>query len=179
VVVDHDMSRRVGFVRELFEHQDVDGPWLAALVTIEHPPAWLERGTAASISYHGSQRQAIGESERIFSGLIPEISILSPSRKPAEPGAQVATFRRAEAPAPAAGEEIIWGAAKYGGSVIKRDQGHDAAWMDELQRRMGWIERRTGRQADMEVVMAGMRREIHGPTLDELYLETYGRRVAA
>jgi hypothetical protein len=54
----------------------------------------------------------------------------------------------------------------------------DSAWMQELERRMDWLERSTGRTADIGVVMASMRREIDGPTIDELYAETIVRRQA-
>jgi hypothetical protein len=54
----------------------------------------------------------------------------------------------------------------------------DNAWMLELKRRMDWLERSTGRPADMEIVLRGLRREIDGPTIDELYAETIVRRQA-
>ena len=41
---------------------------------------------------------------------------------------------------------------------------------------MDWLEANTGRPPDMEAVLRGLRREIEGPTLDELYAETIGRR---
>ena len=124
VVIDHDTSRRVGFVRQLFEHPEVHDVWLSALVTITDPPAWLKRGTPASISYHDFQRQAIGDSERILRGLIPEVSILSPGRRPAEPGARVATFHRTESspsPARVTSDRPGVGEVFYGdGTLIRR-----------------------------------------------------------
>lgn len=55
----------------------------------------------------------------------------------------------------------------------------DSAWKQEFERRMDWVEATTGRPADPEDVLRGLRRELEGPTLDELYAETIGRRSVA
>jgi hypothetical protein len=99
VCVDHDEHRPIGRVRELFEHPDTDGLWLAALTTITAPPAWLRRGTPASISYINLRTQTLGESCRVLRGLVPEVSVLSPGVKPAQPGARVALLQRDQRPA--------------------------------------------------------------------------------
>ena len=44
--------------------------------------------------------------------------------------------------------------------------------------RLDWIEQSTGRPADPEIVLRGMRRETEGPTLQELLLERGLARVA-
>ena len=88
---------------------------------------------------------------------------------------------RSKTAVPTAGE-VFYGSGRFGVGVIKRSGDHDTAWMQELERRMDWLERRTGRQADMEIVLRDMQREVNGPTIDELYAETIGRgvrRVAA
>jgi hypothetical protein len=54
----------------------------------------------------------------------------------------------------------------------------DAEWRQEYDRRLDWIERTTGRRADTEDVLRGLRCELEGPTLQELYAETITRRVA-
>jgi hypothetical protein len=48
--------------------------------------------------------------------------------------------------------------------------------MKEFERRMDWIEATTGRPAEPGDVLRGLRRELDGPTLDELYAETIVRR---
>jgi hypothetical protein len=97
VCVDHHEDRRVGIVRELFEHPDTDGVWLAALTTITDPPGWLKRGTPVSLSYINLHTQTLGQASRVLRGLLVEASVLSPGVRPAEARAQVATFHRAEA----------------------------------------------------------------------------------
>ena len=64
-------------------------------------------------------------------------------------------------------------------SVYRGRTVSDAAWRQEYERRMDWLERTTGRPAEHDVVLRGLRREIEGPTLDELYAETIGRRRVA
>ena len=98
-------------MRELCEIPDTSGEWLAALCTITTAPNWLKVGTAASISFPNLHRSALGAAERIELGLVPEISVLSPGRQPAMPGAKVAKFR-AE---PARADEVF-----HGGEVIVR-----------------------------------------------------------
>jgi hypothetical protein len=110
VCVDHHEDRRVGIVREFFEHQDTDGQWLAALTTITDPPAWLKRGTPASLSYIDLHTQTLGQASRVLRGLLIEASILSPGVRPAEARAGVATFHRDE-------DQVFYSAP---GTVIRR-----------------------------------------------------------
>ena len=75
--------------------------WLAALARISDPPAWLERGIRASFCWKALKRQRLGrDCERILSGWVEEVSLLSPGVKPREPAAQVVTLSRAEPPNP-------------------------------------------------------------------------------
>jgi hypothetical protein len=105
VLVDHDKARPIGFIKEIFNHPDTDGEWLCALTTITDPPAWLKRGTAASISYATATRGSLGEAQRILRGLVTEVSVLSPGVRPAEPRARV--LREASnAPRPCGGRRI-------------------------------------------------------------------------
>jgi hypothetical protein len=64
-------------------------------------------------------------------------------------------------------------------TVYRRRTVTDAEWRQEYERRLDWIERTTGLPAEPDVVLRGLRREIEGPTLDELYAETIGRRRVA
>ena len=64
-------------------------------------------------------------------------------------------------------------------SVYRGRTVSDSAWKQEFERRMDWVEATTGRPADPEDVLRGLRRELEGPTLDELYAETIGRRSVA
>ena len=114
VLVDHDDDRPIGFARELCEFPDTDGEWLAALTTITAPPGWLKRGTAASIGYASLYRQPLGDAERVLRGLATEVSVLSPGRRPAQPRAQVALFRRSTDEAAPGGQVF------YGGEMIRR-----------------------------------------------------------
>ena len=39
---------------------------------------------------------------------------------------------------------------------------------DEVNRRIDWVEAHTGRVADVEAIVIGMKRELNGPSLDDL-----------
>lgn len=121
--------------------------------------------------------------------ILNKLSILRHGEKPAYPGAEVtfilprkhiprvaksqpaappARATRVPASEPPAGE-VFYGAGPYGGTgVIARRDDLD---MQELDSRMNWVEARTGRPADMEVVMRDMQREMYGPSLDEVARE--------
>lgn len=92
VLVNHDEAQRVGLVREICEFRDVAGTWLCALTTITDPPGWLKIGSPASISYHLATESTLGGRSRVLRGVMAECSILSPSRRPAQPGARVLTM---------------------------------------------------------------------------------------
>ena len=97
VVVDHDDSRQVGTVREIFIAPDVNGgvvqDWYFASVELTEPaPGWLKRNGGVSWSHYALRTQEIGETTRLLRGLIKEISILTPSTQPAEAFARVVWF---------------------------------------------------------------------------------------
>jgi hypothetical protein len=114
VLVDHDDSRPVGLVRELWEFQDVDGPWLVAHAEISDPPAWLKTGTKASVAFSNLHDQHVNEWRRILRGLVTEVSILSPGVLPAEPLAQVVLLRETASESERGGQLI------HGGALIRR-----------------------------------------------------------
>jgi hypothetical protein len=141
VLVDHDVSRPIGFVRELSDFADTDGEWLCALVTITDPPTWLKNGTAASIATKAFERRNWGPLKRIVRGWVTEVSVLSPGVRPAEPRAKVMGLREVPpttTPAAAAaasksasgaagtgsrGGEVILG----GGLIVRRNVGRGTA----------------------------------------------------
>lgn len=90
VVVDHDMSRQVGRVREIFVAPDYQGgDWYWASVELTGPPGWLRRDGAVSWSHVPLREQDVNGTTRLLRGIVKEISILSPSVQPAEPRARV------------------------------------------------------------------------------------------
>ena len=93
VVVDHDMDRRIGVVREMFTDTDTDGRrWNFASVTLDpNPPAWLKRGTGVSWGYNAfGTREAIwgSKTKHITDAFIEKISVLR-MMNPAEKLAKV------------------------------------------------------------------------------------------
>ena len=116
VVVDHNMDRRVGVVREMFTDMDTDARrWNFASVTLDpNPPEWLKRGTAVSWSYKVfGQREAFwgSKTKHITGAFIEEISVLL-FKKPAEPLARVLWIDRespAASPTSDSAGEVIYG----------------------------------------------------------------------
>lgn len=86
LVIDHDLERRIGIVDRFFELDWTDGLWICAVGTISDPPPWIERyHTKASFGYwdvHASEN-------RVSQTWVKEVSLLSRSVEPAEPGACV------------------------------------------------------------------------------------------
>jgi hypothetical protein len=107
-IVDHE--REVGTVHELFRLDWTDGPWIAARATVTDPPGWLRRGAKASFEFTALHRRELSlpgvEAEVIASGLVTEVSVLSPATQPAEPCAEVVSYRVANADHAAGGELI-------------------------------------------------------------------------
>jgi hypothetical protein len=95
VLVDHDMSRQVGTVREIFVAPDITyggvvQDWYFASVEIAEPPGWLKFNGGVSWSHVPLRTQDVNGSTRLLRGIISEVSVLSPSVKPAEGFACVA-----------------------------------------------------------------------------------------
>jgi hypothetical protein len=114
VVINHDITRKVGRVLELAVWPDTDGDWLVARCDVTDPPEWLRRGTKASFEYATTWRWEHGGWEWIRSGLVTEVSILTPSTQPAEPRAQFVLLERSEIKQP--GDLVLHG----NGQVIRR-----------------------------------------------------------
>ena len=117
VVIDHDLDRQVGTVREIAVWDDVVtgtlvAPWYFASCDITDPPGWLKRGGGVSWSHKHLHSMEIAGTTMLRKALIMEISILSPSTKPAEPLARVALVRESPAAGTdrlAVGDTVIYG----------------------------------------------------------------------
>jgi hypothetical protein len=117
LLVDHEDEREIGTVHRLTQIDWTDGPWIAASVTVDDPPAWLKRNGPASfgMSPYDKRDFQIREhrAEIVAAAFVNEVSVLSPTKKPAEPRARILTLSREEPPA--AREEVF-----YGGRTIIR-----------------------------------------------------------
>jgi hypothetical protein len=105
LLVDHRDDQAIGSVRQLLR-LDSDGPWVVAVATVTKPPPWLKRGTPASFAHICPVRSSFGD-PILRSGLVTEVSLLSPGVEPAEPLAQVVVLKRTAPPTP--GVEIASG----------------------------------------------------------------------
>ena len=115
VVVDHNLDRVVGHVRNLYVAEDVDygtrvRKWWFASCEITDAPGWLKRGGGVSWSWNPLHTREVGETTVVTCCLLKEISLLTPSTKPAEPLASVRLVRESPAAViasdPAVGEVI-------------------------------------------------------------------------
>jgi hypothetical protein len=137
LVVNHDDSREIGTVHEVFKLDWIDGPWICARATVNDPPSWLKRGTRSSFSFitlHLTEFNIRGtQAEVVAKGIVREVSVLSPTTNPAEPCAEVWSYRPAEVPpvarvaAPAAAGEVIHDWAPR--------EPHALAWAEQARRR--------------------------------------------
>ena len=77
LTVDHHDDQVIGTVREIFRHEDTDGPWLACIATITDRPNWLKPNNPVSFSFISASinRDAFG-CEILRRGLISEVSVL-------------------------------------------------------------------------------------------------------
>jgi hypothetical protein len=87
LVVDHDVSRLIGTVDELFTMDWVDGPWICCRAVVDDPPCWLRKyETKASFARWDVHSTTHADGlERVTSALAKEVSLLSPATQPAEP----------------------------------------------------------------------------------------------
>lgn len=105
LLVDHVKDAKpIGRVKSLLRTWETPfggTQWLTAFCEITDPPCWLEKGTPASISYAALHRQELEGWMITRKGLVTEVSVLSPGKRPAEPLAQVVSFSPVERPAAA------------------------------------------------------------------------------
>jgi hypothetical protein len=136
LLVDHDDDREVGTVHELFELDWIDGPWIAARATVTDPPVWLKRGeTKASFGSKTYDRREIDirgtSADIVAKAFVEEVSVLSPSVKPAEPRAEVWSYRLAE---PAVRSPAVPDRAVVGDTY---EDDYRPAMFEELERKLG------------------------------------------
>ncbi len=110
VVVDHDMDRVVGPVREITVWDDVVSgtlvaPWFFTHCNLTEAPGWLRRGTSVSWSYKILHELEIAGTTLLRRVFIEEVSILSASRRPREPLAKVCLVERQAKPS----GEVMYG----------------------------------------------------------------------
>ncbi len=65
------------------------GDWYWASVEITDPPGWLKRNGGVSWSHNSLRELDVDGTTRLLRGITHEVSILSPTVKPAEPRARV------------------------------------------------------------------------------------------
>ena len=97
VRVDHVKvgSKDIGRVTALSEVNDLDGRWVIAHCDVDKPPGWLHRDTPASMRCNLGPREPMPVGwTRHISGMVTEVSLLSPGKQPAEPGAKVRHIER-------------------------------------------------------------------------------------
>ncbi len=110
VIVDHDDDDVIGRVLEFYDADDAaGGRWRWARCEITSPPAWLRMNGGVSFGYASLQKQDMGAWSRVLRAPILELSLLSPSRQPAEPRARVAWIGPEDSPMErtSAGEEVL------------------------------------------------------------------------
>lgn len=99
LLIDHT-EREIGRVHRLDVLDWTDRPWHFGAATITDPPAWLKRGTRASFQFKSYDRRDFVVREHradvVHGAFVTEISVLSPGTEPAEPCAQVLSFRPAK-----------------------------------------------------------------------------------
>ncbi len=141
IVVDHDLDRVVGHVRNLYVAEDVDygtrvRKWWFASCEISDAPGWLKRGGGVSWSWNPLHTREVGETTVVARCLLKEISLLTPSTRPAEPLAPVRLVRvshRRRCSPPIASSPVRASTASRGSVLIRpllRDADHSQveAW---------------------------------------------------
>ena len=113
-------------VDELVEWPDVDGLWLFARCTIDAPPGWLRRGTAASFECLPLRQQRMGDWNRSRADSFREASILPPGVPPAEPRAAVWLIQRAAEPSSTTQRRSVSTGPGLGAALTRRGVLHTA-----------------------------------------------------
>ena len=105
VVINHDEGRVVGRVEKLFTLEWTDGgPWICARAVVDDPPSWLRKHhTAVSFGYASVHETEHDDGwSRVTSGLVRELSLLSPGTEPCEPRPGCCRFGRSRSRPPRA-----------------------------------------------------------------------------
>jgi len=179
VLLNHDFDLEIGRTRELSPTRDW---WVATLEIDDSHDITFEPGQNVSIGLKwfndDTTAPRMAELSIVRHGRVPGAEIVSWVELPPEPRISPPAARGEDHPPVAAPRqpdgEVIQHAATvvYRHPVSARHAEEDA----ELRRRLDWVERMTGRYP-LEEVVAGMQRELNGPSLDDL-ARTYGKRAA-
>ena len=163
VRVDHIKEASVGRVTGLRVDTCVGGPsgtWQYVHVTIDDPPGWLRKGTPVSISRACYQSRTPWDADWLLvqKAILTEVSLLSPGKTPAHPSACVEWMEKREPkPPPVAAPDRS--EAWHDPPVLRRSAS-DREELDELDRRVAWVEKRTGRQADFGEILENLKSEL-------------------
>jgi hypothetical protein len=185
LLIDHD--REIGTVESMFLMDWVDGPWMCAKATVDAgAPTWLQRGARASFEYRSLDTREYNirgtKADVVAKAMVSEVSVLSPSTKPAEPLAAVLSYRPADPPAagrsssgrrPAAGNVVsIAEHARSRRTVMFTDT--------EIRRRIDEAAR-TGHPDAIEMEIAHMQRLELGTgfSLDDAYRQHIAAKARA
>jgi hypothetical protein len=159
LLVDHDYSRRVGTVHELFRMEWIDGPWICARATVDDPPAWLRKHDTKASFEHRTYDRSTFYPDLIRRALVSEVSILSPSVKPREPLAQVVHLRESvAAPPPIAARPVPMRIPSRQQERAQNSRRRHEAETAELWRRVD----AAGPNADFEATLVQLQWELRG-----------------
>ncbi len=149
LIVDHDETRRIGRVLELYEWPDTTATWLTASVELDPAaPTWIRKGTRASFGSVYRSESSFVEG-LILTGFVLEVSVLL-DQAPAEPGARVMMVYDGEPAAPKATViEPVYMPAPRLSSRHQRE-------LAELNRRID----AAGPNADIEAIMVNLKAEL-------------------
>jgi hypothetical protein len=156
LLVNHDPVLRIGTVDGLCRLDDTPlggVKWLYARAEIDAPPEWLKKGSAASIGFLPIQRVERWGRDIVRRGYVDEVSVLSPSKAPAEPLARVMLLYEPEPKAPKA---TVLEPVFVPASPAPRKSSRHKREMDELRRRLD----AAGPGADFELILEALRQEL-------------------
>lgn len=183
VLIDHDFNRRVGRVASMYEGR-VDGEaWLMVDAELDTPSAWLRRGTGVSMAYDVINSSWLGRTEVVGRGELAEVSVLSVLKSPRVRDARVLSIVETGS----ARRAVAARAADHGSlaAATERQAREPASPLVNVARdpELAELSRRidaAGRDADVALIVQNLRRELHGPTADDLCAElaVSGRRAA-
>jgi len=138
VWINHDESRVIGRVRELTRGEEPGlGMWHLALIELHDPPEWANATTPVSLSTKPLSMSTCTMFGRELAdeALVVEISLLSPSKEPAEPLARMLTLHDAGTPRLAHSNPVgmaVPTAAIRSAAPTRGGQVDELAWVDAL-----------------------------------------------
>ena len=167
VCIGHDHGLEIGNLRSLTPNL---GWWVACFELNDELGIEFEVGQPVSVglTWHDRSVPSVEELSIVRRGLVDGAAITHRMLKPKpNPAPTPEPARTTEV------VEVIQQAVVYRQPAASaRDQAEEA----EMRRRLQWLEKHTGR-CDVEAVVLGMRRELDGPTPEELLARHDMRRV--